>query len=337
MIYDLLVIGEEAQGIERALDAARRGARVALVRPETSVPSWDLLEQSALRIAQQFEISMPAWRADYVLRERARRSLEREQLERFGVEQYSATAKFLSPTTVEIADTDSYLILEAREVILACGTTSWIPAHLGAGLPQVVGYEDLLSLAQIPATAIVVGSDRMSAEVGQLLMKLGVETTLINEKGSMSDVCGLLSPSCEQLQQQNVVVRMGDEVVGTRSLPDGTIAVKLASGCQMVAELVVVCAERQGRVEGLNLESVGVGMDERGRIWTSAIGQTWVNSIYVVGSLAAQLQRHISQPVSELRSLFSLHAKRETIKSGELSAHRGQRAVGIRQTDSSRQ
>ena len=88
-----------------------------------------------------------------------------------------------------------------------------------------------------------------------------------------------------EMQSLDIAFRLGDEVIGVETRGDNRAAVGVARGKVFVADVVLVCVGRIGETDRLNLEAVGVGLDERGRVWCDADGGTWASHIKAVGDV----------------------------------------------------
>ena len=301
MFYDLLVIGDDPKGLERAVAASRLGQRIAVVCDLEKPPSVellgkgaDLLVRTGPLVKEQGEkqtgegtpdVTMRGWRTE-VQRLSARLGSSRDaQMRALGIEQLWGRARFIAATTVEIADEDQNRIASATKIVIACGTVSRKPASFQIDGRRVVVAESLLALDEIPRSALVVGAGTTGRTVAIALARLGVEVTVVDEQLSLFDVSRMFDDSLELFQSLQIAFRLGEEVIGTEASTRGSPAIRLASGRILRADAVVICVGREGNTQGLNLESANVGLDERGRVWCDAAGQTWSPQIVAVGDV----------------------------------------------------
>ena len=301
MFYDMLVIGDDPEGLERAIASSRLGQRIAVVCDLEKPPSVELLGKGAELLVQTRlltkedgaaqkrkstpDVTMKGWRTE-VQRLSARISSTRDaQMRALGIEQIWGRARFIAATTVEIADGDQNRIASATKIVIACGTVSRQPASFQIDGPRVVVAESLLALDEIPRSALVVGAGTTGRTVAIALARLGVEVTVVDEQLSLCDVSRMFDDSWELFQSLQIAFRLGEEVIGTEASVRGSPAIRLASGRILRADAVVICVGRDGNTPGLNLESANVGLDERGRVWCDAAGQTWSPQIVAVGDV----------------------------------------------------
>jgi NAD(P) transhydrogenase len=285
LIYDLLVIGDEQEGTERSLSAARMGRRVGVVGLDDASASLDLMRRAVDRIVECDVVTMESLRAEVTRLIRSQTLLQRAMADRLGIERISGKAQFVTDSSVEIVDGGSSRIVTANEIIVACGTKSRQPASFQCDGRRVLVSESLLELDHMPRSSIIVGAGATGLATAMLLAKLGVEVTVIDEHLVLFDVCRALDGSFEEIPLLPIAFRLGEEVIGTELRPDRRVAARFASGRVLTSDAIVVCVGRVGKTETLNLEAVGVGLDERGRLWCDSTGHTWSPRILAVGDV----------------------------------------------------
>ena len=297
MDYELLVIGEERDGIEQAISYARDGYRVAVVKSPEPIPQMDVMREAVDNSMGRKRLTMDSWKAEISRLHHSRLLAEKNELESAGVEQICGQARFVSPTTVEIQDKGERRIVSSSQTVLACGTRSWLPVSLQGDNRLIGGVELLLGLKDIPRSTIVVGGGESGLSAAILLATLGVEVSVVDEHVTLLELCGLFEARFDAAQSLDIAFRLDDEVIGTEIRPDLQAAARLSSGRILVADIVLVCVGKEGRTEGLNLEAAGVGVDERGRVWCDAEGQTWAPQISAVGDVIGFPHTAVSRPL----------------------------------------
>jgi NAD(P) transhydrogenase len=305
MDYDLLVIGEDRCGIERAMASARSGDRVGVVKPRNSMTSLDTMRLAAFNIAENGRTSMAAWRAEAARLNGCQCFAENAELDAAGVELIYGSASFKSSSIVEVRGRDDRREVSCREFVLACGCRSRLPRYLQENGRFVVTLETLLNLNDVPRSMIVVGGGESGLSAAIMLAGLGVEVTVVDEHATLSELCGLFDAKFDAIQTLNIAFRLDDEVVGTELRPNRQTAVRLASGRVLAADAVLVCLGKEGNTEGLNLDAVGVGIDEHGRVWCDPDGQTWTSHISAVGDVVGFPQSSVVPPSHIRTSLFA--------------------------------
>lgn len=284
--YDTLILGDDREGIELALEQARDGRRVGIVSPIDGSFPRHLIREAAERIASRPICDMNAWRdeAGRLLHEQ----FANDELDFlcWGIDRFHGQARFVSPGAVQIqAEDGSCETVTASEFVLAQGTRTHAPNFLRVDHRSIIDEESLLSMTSVPRSVVVVGAGESGLSTAAMLAKLGSEVTVIDDGLTVAELYGTFNPVLEVAQSLNVAFRLDDEVIGSIIRPDGRVAVCTASGQSFEADRLVICVGREGCTEGFELDAAGVGVDERGRIWCDEAGRTWNNSIRAVGSV----------------------------------------------------
>lgn len=284
MIYDQIVLGNGADAVSAALGAARSGERVALALAAASLELPPrLLQPLARRILAAGTCSLPAL-AQAVRAEISRsiRSAE-DQMQRGGIDVFPGAARVLDAQTI-VAEAQR---LSGRRLVLACGTLAAPIGRMAWDRQQVVTPDGWLNWSRVPESAIVVGAGAVGLDRGMTLALLGGQVTLVDDHSSIFDLCdGLMNAPLLEAQSLPIQFRLGEDVIGVElRQTEARVIVRTASGRALSAESVIVCAGTRGKTAGLGLEEVGVGLDERGRIWCDASGQTWVPGIHAIGEV----------------------------------------------------
>lgn len=290
MNYKLLVIGNGRDAIDGAIVSARRGLRVALVETKAvtdEAAPIEVLRQAVNNLAKNGSTSMSDLRNEVDRMGRCQQAADRAGLECLGIDVFSGDVRFVAADTIEVRNGGDVISIQADNVLVACGTKSARPGHIRFDGRLVVDVESLLTLEELPRSMIVVGAGETGLDYALLLGSLGIDVTVIDEQANVFDVCGGLMGDARlfEMQSLDIAFRLGDEVIGVETRADDRAAVRLASGKVFVADAVLVCVGRVGETDRLNLEAVGVGLDERGRVWCDADGGTWASHIKAAGDV----------------------------------------------------
>lgn len=300
MDFDLLVIGQEREGVERAISSARTGRRTAIVEIAESMP-FDVLQQAAQNVVARRNVTMTSWRREAERLFRQQKMTQCAELERSGVQQISGQPQFISPSKMEVVSPYGSRIVSGKEIVLACGTQSRFPDYIRHDPQCVFSIESILQLSGLPQKMVVIGGGRTGLASAVMLARLGVEVVVIDEHLTVLELCGMSDDTFELVQTMDIVLRMEEEAIGIQRIPNLQVAVRLAGGRSLHANAVLVCTGREGRTSNLSLDIANVGIDERGRVWCDSKGQTWNPNISVVGDLVA-FPHSTATPISSVNS-----------------------------------
>uniref|UniRef100_A0A7C4QRR6 Soluble pyridine nucleotide transhydrogenase n=1 Tax=Schlesneria paludicola TaxID=360056 RepID=A0A7C4QRR6_9PLAN len=310
MRYDLLVIGSGPAGQRGAIAAAKLGKKVALVERRNSRIGGVCLHTGTIpsKTMREAILHLTGYRQRRVYNERyvqkrhitlddLRRKLDQviqhemhviqEYLDRNEIDVYAGEARFAGPREVEVCREGQCTLLEAKNVLIACGTRPARPPHIPFDGQTIFDSDELLALEQMPRSMIVIGAGVIGMEYALMFATLGVEVTIVDGRERILDFCDreIVDSLIFHARSQGMVFRLGEDVVGIDRLRNKHVAVQLESGKRLIAEAALFTTGRVGDTDGLNLAAAGLTADERGRIWCDETHRTWVPHIYAVGDV----------------------------------------------------
>jgi NAD(P) transhydrogenase len=308
MDYDLLVVGSGPAGQKAAIQAAKLGARVALVErghmvggvctQTGTIPSKSLRE-AVLHLTglRQRDVYGRSYRvkAEITMDDLFRHSrhvIEREtdvvrdQLARNRVALLDGSARFVDPWTLDVAGEGVAQRVTAARIVIAVGTRPARPASVAFDDRTVLDSDGILSLERLPASMLVVGAGVIGLEYASMFAPLGVEVTVVDQRPQVLEFCDaeIVEALRYHLRDVGVTFCLG-ETVSSVERYDGAAVACLASGKRILAETVLYSAGRQGATEELGLEAAGLTADARGRIDVGPSYRTAVDHIWAAGDV----------------------------------------------------
>uniref|UniRef100_A0A671UE36 Dihydrolipoyl dehydrogenase, mitochondrial n=1 Tax=Sparus aurata TaxID=8175 RepID=A0A671UE36_SPAAU len=160
---------------------------------------------------------------------------------------------------------------------------------------SIVSSTGALSLNKVPGEMIVIGAGVIGVELGSVWQRLGSKVTAVEFLGHVGGL-GIDMEMAKNfqriLQKQGLKFKLGTKVMGAIKRPDGKIdvAVEAAAGGKnetLTCDVLLVCIGRRPFTQNLGLDSVGIELDNRGRIPVNNRFQTKVPSIYAIGDVVA--------------------------------------------------
>ena len=305
-MYDLIVIGSGPAGEKGAAQAAWFGKRVALVEREPvlggacvntgTVPSKTLRE-SALHLsgfrqrgflsAVDVQVRQDITVADFMRRKQV--VVEREwelidaNLERHKVERFRGTARFVSPSEVEVGGQ----VLRGDIILIATGSAPFRPANVPFDDDTILDSDSILQLDRIPESLAVVGAGVIGCEYASIFAALGVEVHLINNRPYLLPFIDREIGEVLLREMQNRVgvrAHLGSEVTSLVK-GNGRVTLNLKDRSTVVADKVLYTAGRTSNTSELNLEAAGVEVGARGLLTVNQHFQTNVPNIYAAGDV----------------------------------------------------
>ena len=305
--HDLFVVGAGSGGVRAARISAGYGARVAVAESfrvggtcviRGCVPKKLLVYAS--RFAGEFaDAAGFGWtvgetRFDWS-KLRAAKDAEIGRLEaayggnldRAGVAIVRERAELVDAHRVRLVD--SGRIVTAERILIATGARPYLPAL--PGIEHALTSNEIFDLPSLPARVAVVGGGYIAVEFASLLAGLGVAVALVYRgeqilRGFDRDLRDKLALA---LGKRGVTIRTGAAVAAIDKTAAG-LALRLAGGDVLAADVVLYATGRVPNTGGLGLEAAGVALDDKGAIRVNAASETNVPSIYAVGDVTDRAQ-----------------------------------------------
>jgi pyruvate/2-oxoglutarate dehydrogenase complex dihydrolipoamide dehydrogenase (E3) component len=288
--YDLIVIGGGAAGLGTARAAARAGARTLLISDGQPggdctftgcVPSKTLIEAAKQGVA--FPTAAQRVR-DVVARIAA--TEDAPALQREGIDVALGRARFIGPGRLQVDGRE----LTAPRFAIATGSAPLVPPLPGLeGVPYLTN-ETIFDLTALPGSLAVLGGGAVGCELAQAFARLGSQVTLIEGEDRLLP---REEPEASQViatvfAREGIAVYPGARVTGA-SVGDGGVRVRLADGTTVAAERLLIAVGRRPVTDGLNLEHIGVRLDDRGQVLTDDRLATTAPGVYAAGDVTGRL------------------------------------------------
>src|SRR5436190_1809677 len=247
--YDILVIGSGPAGQRAAIQAAKSGRRVVVIEQREivggacvntgTIPSKTMREAVMHLSGYQFQgiygtnyhvkekITMAdlGFRVSQVIKTEV--DVTQAQLTRNGVEVVTARAKFLDSTHVRTENSRGQADLEAPVIIIATGTRPAVTTKVPINGRTILNSDQILQMASIPKTLIVVGGGVIGVEYTCMFAILGVRVILVEKSPKLlgfadSEMVEALSYN---LRDHRVTMRLNEEVASVEDHgKDGVVA-----------------------------------------------------------------------------------------------------------------
>jgi dihydrolipoamide dehydrogenase len=317
---DIVIIGGGPAGYVAAIHAAHLGAKVAVI--EKDKLGGTCLNRGCIptkALARSVEVLLEAKRAsDFgvevnniginFLKIMARKSNIVNQLVS-GVEQlmkankisvYMGTGYILSPYLVRADDEE----IATRKLIIATGSESTPLPIPGRDLPGVLTTDDILELAELPESLVVIGGSHVGVELASIFNALGTKVTIIKRRPLR------LEPIDEEigrrfaqtLPRQGIEVKIGAAV---KAIKNNRAVLRVVwdtpQGEQGVeGQMVLMATGRAPYTEGLGLSQLGIKMDGQAIVANEHL-ETNIKDIYAIGDvLGKNMLAHVASYEGEV-------------------------------------
>ena len=306
--YDLLVIGTGPAGQKAAVQAAKLGKKVGIIERKElvggvcintgTIPSKSLREAvlylsgfrqrnlygAGYRLKATITIEDLAFRANHVISNEI--AIVKDQMARNRVDMINGRASFEDPHRLRIEQTGGSVEHTADFIVIAVGTEPARPSDIPFDNEAIIDTDGLLTLKHIPDSIVIVGGGVIGTEYASILAALGIPVTLIDKRPRLLEFVDAEIIEILQQQMKDIGVTLyHEEEVLAINKEDHRIDVHLKDAKAIQATTLIYAIGREGATKDLNLESVGLKPDSRGRLSVNDHFQTAIPHIYAAGDV----------------------------------------------------
>lgn len=312
--YDVAVIGSGPGGYVAAIRCAQLGMKTAIIEKYSTlggtclnvgcIPSKALLDSShhyedaikhfhdhGIDISGDVKVNLKQMiaRKDGVV-DQTTKGIQ-FLMDKNKIDVFEGWGSFKDATHIDIKKPDGKTeTIEAKRTIIATGSKPATLPFIEIDKERIITSTEALSLTEIPKHMIIIGGGVIGLELGQVYKRLGAEVSVIEFMDRIiPGMDGALSKELMKvMKKQKVkfhlshkvksVVRKGDEVVVKADDKKG-------NEIEFKGDYCLVSVGRRAYTEGLNAETAGVKLDDRGRVAVNDHLQTNVKNIYAIGDV----------------------------------------------------
>lgn len=207
-----------------------------------------------------------------------------------GVEYVKGSGSFADEHTVKVnLNEGGERSMKAKNIFIATGSeVSPFP-----GLPidekRVVTSNGAIALEEVPKKMVVIGGGIIGLEMASVWSRLGAEVTVVEFMGQIGGPgmdLEIAKQTQKILQKQGLKFKVNSKVTkGDISGPTAKVHVEGKNGKEEIleADVVLTAIGRRPYTTGLNLESLGIEKDNRGRLVIDQEYRTKIPHIRVIG------------------------------------------------------
>ena len=311
--FDVVVIGGGPGGYASALYGASAGLNIALIEKRWiggtclnvgCIPAKELLETAhvyqTVAEAASFGVNAGEPQVDWSVTQQRKQAVVDELVGGVGmllkgrkVTIFDGYGRLHADRTVSIDPTDGseQVTVTGDAVIIAAGSeTRTIPGFDVDGT-IVMTSDEVLSMPEVPGTAVVIGGGAIGCEFASMMSDLGTQVTVLEAlpkilPGCDKDVTTVVERS---FKKRGIEVRTGVKVTGHEPGDGGTV-VNVEGADPVKTDVVVVSVGRKPATDDLGLDGTQVKLDERGFVVVDEACQTGEEGVWAVGDCIATPQ-----------------------------------------------
>lgn len=213
----------------------------------------------------------------------SRTGLETTLRQTAGCTLFRGTARFVSPTAMQVGDE----VLEARHIFLNVGARPARPALPGIEQVRYLTSSSLLALEELPEHLLIVGAGAVGLEFAQLFRRLGAQVTLVTRDARLlpHDDADVAAAVADILTQEGITLCLGATDLRLAQ-ENGQPVVHLggpAGPASLRGSHLLLALGRQPNTDDLDLEKAGLQADAKGFIPVDDALQTATPGIWALG------------------------------------------------------
>ena len=306
--HDLIIIGAGPGGYVAAIRAAQLGFDVACIDKNDAlggtclrvgcIPSKALLESSEkfYEVQESFkdhginvsgvELDLGAMlkRKDKVVK-----SLTNGVAGLFKknkVTHYQGLGRITGPGKVTVQSDDGEEKLEAQRILIATGSAVATLPGIELDGERIGTSSQAIDYHEVPEHLVVIGAGYIGLELGSVWKRLGAKVTVVEylERILPGMDAEIAKEALKQFKKQGLEFRLGSKVTSAKAEGD-TCTVEIEGADPLECDRVLVAVGRKPNTEGLGLESIGLELDDKGRIPVDENFKTSVENVYAIGDV----------------------------------------------------
>ena len=204
---------------------------------------------------------------------------------------FKGTGSFKSKNEILIKDDkNKETLISADKTIIATGS---LPVSLpGVEIDEkvIVSSTGALNLNKVPKKMVVVGGGYIGLEMGSVWSRLGAEVHVVEFLDHITPGMDkeISNEFMKILKKQKINFHMQNKVEKIQKTKSGAVVyTKDQSGNQnqFECDIVLISVGRKPNTNGLNLEKIGVELDNKKRVKTNKNFQTNLDNVYAIGDV----------------------------------------------------
>ena len=196
--------------------------------------------------------------------------------------------KITGKNEVTVLNDDNDQVITGKNIVIATGSEVAVPENVIIDEKDILSSTGALSLDRVPEELVIVGAGYIGLEMGSVWSRLGSKVTVI-------EYADRIVPNMDKEisnQFQKILIKQGiDFKLSTAfkkiNKKDGKLYIAIETQQGQASEIscdkVLISIGRKPYTFGLNLEEVGVKIDDKGFIVTKNNFQTSVDNIFAIG------------------------------------------------------
>ncbi len=204
---------------------------------------------------------------------------------------FKGYGSFKSQNEISIKDNENKeTIIQSEKTIIATGSVATSLPGIEIDEQKIVSSTGALKFEKVPNKMVVVGGGYIGLEMGSVWSRLGSEVQVVEFLDHITPGMDkeISSEFMKILKKQGIKFNMQNKVETIKKNKSGVVVStvdKEGNKNNFETDVVLISVGRKANTEGLNLETIGVELDDRKRIKTDKSFKTNLENIYAIGDV----------------------------------------------------
>ena len=208
------------------------------------------------------------------------------------IQVYNGYGSFVDDTTINIKpDSGEEFQIKGNKIIIATGSKPSSLPSISIDKERIITSTEAIKLTEVPKHLILIGGGVIGLELGSVFARLGAKISVVEY---MNGIIPTMDKSLGR-ELQRIMKKMGVDFYTShkvtevkRTKNEVTVTATPNNGGEAITlkgDYCLVAVGRRPFTDGLNLDKVGITVDEKGRIATNDHLQTSNSNIYAIGDV----------------------------------------------------
>ncbi|MBT5808602.1 NAD(P)/FAD-dependent oxidoreductase [Candidatus Uhrbacteria bacterium] len=315
--YDVIVLGTGSAGFSAVEGALAAGAKVCVIEKEklggecpnyACVPSKAILKAAKvyrmMRHAREFGLNPGKVSFDFASVMKYRGAVVstitgggeygdryHKILKGLGVDVKIGTGTFVDDHTIEV-DGET---LVGKAIVIATGTVDFVPSIMGIDTANFWHWKDAIQAKKQPKSLAIIGGGPVGCEIATFFATFGTRVVLLQGASTIlnHEDAEIANIAQEEMVKLGVDVRSGVNIKEIINARGGVYGIRVDDGGEVetvAVERLLVATGKRSNVQGINLESTGVKLDDRGVLKINKEQRTNVKHVFGAGDVTGGMQ-----------------------------------------------
>ena len=203
---------------------------------------------------------------------------------------FKGLGSFKSKNQISIIDNQKKeIIIEAEKTIISTGSEPVSLPGIDFDDKTIISSTEALSLKAVPKKMVIVGGGYIGLEMGSVWSRLGSEVHVVEFLDHITPGMDreISTEFMKILKKQGINFHMQTKVESITKKKDGVTVItsNKEKKVNFDADVVLISVGRKPNTKNLNLNSIGIKLDDNKRILTDKSFQTNIKNIYAIGDV----------------------------------------------------